>query len=115
MDALSLDVRLDGFVEPIGVLARDSNGAVAYAYRSDYVTSPDAVALSLSLPLTDEPYGDVAARPFFDNLLQERDAALADIMVDAVTGALSKEQAVALKLVAKRRRPRAAPRKAAAG
>ncbi|QKD02931.1 HipA domain-containing protein [Mesorhizobium loti] len=80
MDALSLDVRLDGFVEPIGVLARDSNGAVAYAYRSDYVTSPDAVALSLSLPLTDEPYGDVAARPFFDNLLQERDAALADIM-----------------------------------
>ncbi len=80
MDAQALDVRLDGFAEPIGVLARDNNGAVAYAYRPDYVANPDAVALSLSLPLTDEPYGDVAARPFFDNLLQERDAALADIM-----------------------------------
>ena len=36
--------------------------------------------LSLSLPLTADPYGDVAARPFFDNLLQERDGALAGIM-----------------------------------
>lgn len=80
MDALALDVRLDGFNEPIGVLARDGNGAVAYAYRPAYVANPDAAALSLSLPLTDEPYGDVTARPFFDNLLQERDAALADIM-----------------------------------
>lgn len=35
-------------------------------------------------------------------------------MVDAVAGALSNEPPVALKLVAKRRRPRAAPRKAAA-
>jgi len=35
-------------------------------------------------------------------------------MVDAVTGALSNEPPVALKLVAKRRRPRAAPRKALA-
>ncbi|WP_136621478.1 MULTISPECIES: HipA domain-containing protein [Mesorhizobium] len=80
MDALTLDVRLDGFTEPVGILARDDNGGVAYAYRPDYVANPDAVALSLALPLTDEPYGDVAARPFFDNLLQERDGALADIM-----------------------------------
>ncbi|QKC79845.1 AI-2E family transporter [Mesorhizobium erdmanii] len=36
-------------------------------------------------------------------------------MVDAVTGALSKEQAVALKLVAKRRRPRLGAKKTAAG
>ncbi|MER9297854.1 HipA domain-containing protein [Mesorhizobium sp. M0621] len=80
MDALTLDVRLDGFTEPVGILARDDHGGVAYAYRKNYVANPDAVALSLSLPLTDEPYGDVAARPFFDNLLQERDGALADIM-----------------------------------
>ncbi|TIN15546.1 MAG: type II toxin-antitoxin system HipA family toxin, partial [Mesorhizobium sp.] len=95
MGALTLDVRLDGFSEPIGILARDDNGGVAYAYRPDYVANPEAVALSLSLPLTDEPYGDVAARPFFDNLLQERDGALADIMAreglarDDVAGLLS--------------------------
>jgi serine/threonine-protein kinase HipA len=80
MDALALDVRLDGFSQPVGVLARDGNGAVAFAYRPDYVADPGSVALSLSLPLTDEPYGDVTTRPFFDNLLQERDGALADIM-----------------------------------
>ncbi|MBN9548080.1 MAG: HipA domain-containing protein [Alphaproteobacteria bacterium] len=80
MEGLALDVRFDGFADPVGVLARDGNGAVAFAYRPRYLADPDAVALSLSLPLTDEPYGDVAARPFFDNLLQERDSALADIM-----------------------------------
>jgi serine/threonine-protein kinase HipA len=34
----------------------------------------------LSLPLTDEPYGDALTRAFFDNLLQERDGSLADVM-----------------------------------
>lgn len=80
MPALKLDVRLDGFSEPVGVLARDDNGAVAFAYRPDYAGNPNAMPLSLSMPLTDEAYGDVATRPFFDNLLQERDGALTEIM-----------------------------------
>ena len=41
-------------------------------------------------------------------------ATVAGTPADAVTGALSNEPPVALKLVAKRRRPRAAPRKAVA-
>ena len=80
MGPLALDVRLDGHDEPVGVLIRDDRGALAFAYREDYVSASDATPLSLSLPLGPEPYDDAIARPFFDNLLQERDSALTDIM-----------------------------------
>ncbi|MFC3327588.1 HipA N-terminal domain-containing protein [Mesorhizobium cantuariense] len=72
MEVLALDVRLDGFVDPIGALVRDENGSVAFVYKADYLRRSDATALSLSLPLAEEPYRDVIARAFFDNLLQER-------------------------------------------
>ncbi|MEP9386481.1 HipA domain-containing protein [Mesorhizobium sp. KR9-304] len=80
MEPLALDVRLDGYNDPVGVLIRDDRGAVAFAYKEEYVSASDATPLSLSLPLSPEPYEDVIARPFFDNLLQERDSALTDIM-----------------------------------
>ena len=80
MTQLTLDVRLDGFTEPVGALARSEHGALAFAYTSAHLARADAVPLSLSLPLTDEPYDDVITRAFFDNLLQERDGALADVM-----------------------------------
>lgn len=77
--SLALDVRLDGYADPIGALASDDNGAVAFAYRSDYLQRPDALALSLSLPLGDFTYADVVTRAYFDNLLQERDTARKEI------------------------------------
>ncbi|GLS34741.1 phosphatidylinositol kinase [Mesorhizobium tianshanense] len=80
MEILALDVRLDGYADPVGVLVRDNKGAVAFAYKAEYLSDPDSTPLSLSLPLTTDPYEDVVTRPFFDNLLQERDGALADIM-----------------------------------
>ena len=45
-----------------------------------YVSTPEAISLSLALPLTREPFEEAVTRPFFDNLLQERDGALFDIM-----------------------------------
>ncbi|OHV60320.1 hypothetical protein LCM4577_16375 [Mesorhizobium sp. LCM 4577] len=80
MEVLALDVRLDGFADPIGVLVRDENGSVAFVYKADYLRKSDATALSLSLPLAEEPYNDVTTRAFFDNLLQERDGVLTDVM-----------------------------------
>ncbi|MEQ1489121.1 MAG: HipA domain-containing protein [Terricaulis sp.] len=76
MSPLLLDVRLDGFDEPIGHLARDAKGTLAFAYTKAHQALPDALALSLSLPLNAEGYTDDAARPFFHNLLQERLGAL---------------------------------------
>ena len=75
-----LDVRLDGFSEPAGVLVRDANGALAFRYTPGHLRAQNPQPLSISLPLNDELFGDVVVRGFFDNLLQERDGALADVM-----------------------------------
>lgn len=80
MTDLLLDVRLDGYDAPIGTLRRDDRGALDFSYTTDYAARADAVPLSLSLPITDAPHGDAIARPFFDNLLQERDGALNQVM-----------------------------------
>jgi serine/threonine-protein kinase HipA len=80
MSELALDVRLDGFVEPIGTLSRTNEDGLVFQYQSQYSKLDTALPLSLSLPLTDEPYGDLLTRAFFDNLLQERDGPLQSLM-----------------------------------
>src|SRR5690606_7307785 len=77
---LVLDVRLDGFQAPIGVLARDAKGAMAFVYTDAHLKHPAPVPLSLSLPLQEAGFADEAARPYFENLLQERDGALKQVM-----------------------------------
>jgi serine/threonine-protein kinase HipA len=77
---LVLDVRLDGFSDPTGTLARNDFGGLTFAYNSQHLANANAIPLSLSLPLTDEPYGDVLTRAFFDNLLQESGAAISNRM-----------------------------------
>ena len=63
-----------------GLWSGPSNGRWR-SYTSAHLARADALPLSLSLPLTDEPYGDIVTRAFFDNLLQERDGApLNDVM-----------------------------------
>lgn len=74
-----LDIRLEAFDEPIGRLTSDDDGAMAFAYGEDYTRRVEAMPLSMSLPLREEPYGDVAARAYFGNLLQENDQ-LAQVM-----------------------------------
>ena len=78
--ALTLDVRLDGYTDPIGTLQRSDSGAVAFGYATHYLGRQDAIALSLSLPLVSSPFDDPTSRFFFENLLQERDSARADIV-----------------------------------
>ncbi len=68
-----LDVRIDGFDAPVGVLADIAGGAVAFAYDDYYLARGDAIALSLSLPLREAPFSDYATRAFFSNLLPEND------------------------------------------
>ena len=77
---MQLDVRLDGFDDPIGQLSSDDRGAARFAYADHYAARPDALALSLSLPLAHRSFDDFATRAYFDNLLQERDSARADVI-----------------------------------
>ena len=65
MSDLALDVRLDGFADPVGHLVRDRRGELAFGYSARHLARSDALPLSLPLPLTDAPYGDPITRAFF--------------------------------------------------
>jgi serine/threonine-protein kinase HipA len=80
LTALTLDVRLDGFAAPIGKLVRKVSGDVTFAYTGEHLRLTNALPLSLSLPLQEAAYSDVAARTFFSNLLQERNQPLKEVM-----------------------------------
>ena len=53
-----------------GTLTEDDMG-YEFRYAPDYLKSENAVAVSLTLPLTDQPYRDKVLFPFFDGLIPE--------------------------------------------
>lgn len=53
-----------------GILTEDDMG-YEFRYDSDYLKSDEAVAVSLTLPLTDKPYRDNVLFAFFDGLIPE--------------------------------------------
>lgn len=55
---------------PAGTLAR-TEGEVAFRYHENYLASPAAAPLSLSLPLQAEPYTEEELTPYFRGLLPE--------------------------------------------
>lgn len=70
MSTETLAVWMDGFAIPAGTLTRTNVGNVTFAYDPDYLGAAGR-PLSLSLPMADASYGDVATRAFFSNLLPE--------------------------------------------
>lgn len=69
----TLNVWLEASALPIGQLVVDDGGATAFVYAPEWLADPAAHALSLSLPLREQPFGDAITRAWFDNLLQEND------------------------------------------
>ncbi|MGE4291423.1 MAG: type II toxin-antitoxin system HipA family toxin [Desulfovibrio sp.] len=57
----------------VGVIHRAGKVQMSFAYAPDWLLSPDTFALSLSLPLQNDPFSWEATRAFFDNLLPELD------------------------------------------
>ena len=53
-----------------GTLTEDESG-FTFAYDKDFLASDHAQAISLTLPLQDEPYRDTVLFPFFDGLIPE--------------------------------------------
>jgi serine/threonine-protein kinase HipA len=66
--ALELEVWL--FADQVGTLAL-VEGRLNFHYSPDWLSRPDAVTLSRSLPLQAEPFDDHQTRPFFAGLLPE--------------------------------------------
>ncbi len=54
----------------VGLLTEDETG-FTFAYDAAYLTSKDAEAISLTLPLTEKQYHDTVLFPFFDGLIPE--------------------------------------------
>ena len=53
-----------------GIVTEDENG-YTFEYDADYLSSADAEAVSLTLPLSDKSYRDKVLFPFFDGLIPE--------------------------------------------
>jgi len=53
-----------------GRLTEDENG-FTFEYDADFLSSANAEAVSLTLPLTERPYHDTILFPFFDGLIPE--------------------------------------------
>ena len=53
-----------------GILTEDDLG-YEFRYDSDYLKSDGAIAVSLTLPLTDKPFRNNVLFPFFDGLIPE--------------------------------------------
>lgn len=68
-----LAVWLDGAPGRVGLLSARvaAGGAVSFVYDAAYLNHPQAVPLSVSLPLRTAAYADAETRIFFDNLLPE--------------------------------------------
>lgn len=57
-----------------GVLSQHDDGALGFAYDIGYLGSPQPRAISFSMPLREEPFGDQVVRPFFSGLLPDEGA-----------------------------------------
>lgn len=53
-----------------GIIAETEEG-YTFAYDKDYLNREDAVAVSLTIPLRQEPYETTILFPFFDGLIPE--------------------------------------------
>ena len=54
-----------------GSLVEDANSEYTFTYDRDYLAEPQAIPVSLTLPLTAEPIKSRALPPFFDGLIPE--------------------------------------------
>lgn len=110
-----LDVYLEPFDRPVGLLRQAGKvpGEIEFTYDAGYLLRDDAIPLSVRLPLRPEPYDDLSARPYFENLLPEgrrrdQEAARAGTTANDILGILAligKDCAGAVSLVRPDGRP----------
>lgn len=65
----TLDVYLHNIL--IGHLIQDDNGQTVFEYTSDWLKNPNAIPLSISLPLQEGRFGEKYCKPFFAGVLPE--------------------------------------------
>lgn len=57
-----------------GLLEQDGAANLTFTYHADFLASKAAKAISVSMPLTSEPYENAVAKPYFSGLLPDETA-----------------------------------------
>jgi serine/threonine-protein kinase HipA len=57
--------------ELVGVLSEDNEERLSFKYSESWLKNPNSFPLSIALKLSDETYGHIATKAFFENLLPE--------------------------------------------
>ena len=71
MIELDISIERNGSMIPVGTITGSSVSDACFQYDTEYRRSPEASALSISLPLQDEPFSPARTTRFFDGLLPE--------------------------------------------
>ncbi len=66
----NVSIEIRGKLVPVGSISDDTGPAV-FRYGKDYLSRPDAAAISFSLPLRESPFSSEETRYFFESLLPE--------------------------------------------
>ena len=71
MKTLYVSIEIEGRQREVGTISGNSDYDASFAYSEHYLESGTARPISISLPLTSEPYGPEPTRRFFEGLLPE--------------------------------------------
>lgn len=71
MRQLDVSIEIGGRQREVGVISGSSDYDASFCYSEHYLESGTARPISISLPLTDKPYGPEPTRRFFEGLLPE--------------------------------------------
>lgn len=71
MKQLDVSIEINGRQREVGVISGNSDYDASFCYSEHYLESGTARPISISLPLTDKPYGPEPTRRFFEGLLPE--------------------------------------------
>ena len=71
MSTLQVSIEKQGIQQRVGIIESDGYRNGRFSYDKDYLHTPDAVPVSVSLPLQEEPFSRTQTHCFFDGLLPE--------------------------------------------
>ena len=71
MKRLDVSIEINGRQREVGVISGSNDYDASFCYSEHYLESGTARPISISLPLTDKPYGPELTRRFFEGLLPE--------------------------------------------
>ena len=68
---LNISIELGGAEYPVGVISGEGVADARFTYDKDYISQPDSIPVSASLPFQDAPFTPEQTRCYFEGLLPE--------------------------------------------